>query len=288
MLSKLTERAAERFADMTSEVEAAQDQMHAAQRRIGQIEQRIRDKSPESQAELIAPMQRELARYRSRLEVAQNTFVALSRVHTVVRTWIDQLGAGARLEDVEDQWPGPSGGEDYLDAVNRVRAEIDELRGTRSAVTRAVPPLDDLYAQADAHVDALAARGAPMLRIEGDRLVIKHEVEGYADQAVVFSAWLHPDRMKEQLHEEIDRRRERERSDKLVVLSARERADRLRTMDRLILDKEYEEEFLIRDAASEGTTIPRREKADPRAILGVRFAPRAVAQPATSEQTADA
>ncbi|WP_375764140.1 hypothetical protein [Bradyrhizobium sp. Pha-3] len=264
---------------MTSEVEEARDQMNASQRRIGEIERQIRNYSPETQAALIAPLQRELKRHRSRSEAAQENFVALSRVHTAVRAWIDQLGAAAELEDAEGELVSPKSGEHYADAVLRVRAEIDELRGARSKISRAVAPLDELYAQADAHVDALAARGTPSLRFEGDRLVIRHEVEGYADQAIVHSAWLFPDRMKEQLREEIDRRRARETTDRLTVMSSTERAAKLRMMDRLILEKEREEESLIRDAEQENTAIRRREKASPLAILGVRFAVRD-AQPA--------
>jgi hypothetical protein len=58
------------------------------------------------------------------------------------------------------------------------------------------------------------------------------------------------------------------------VLSAAEREQRLASVDKLILEKEREEEWLIRDAEQEGTAIPRREKANPLAILGLCIAPR--------------
>jgi hypothetical protein len=277
MSNRLTKQAAERYADMSDGVEEAQNHVYAIQRRIGEIERQIGNKNPETQADEVAVYQEELDRQRGRLEGAQYTFVALTRVHTSVRTWLDMLSSAMELEDVEPELVDLQSGEAYTDAVLRVRGEIVDLVDARSAFHRAVPPVDELYAQSDAHVDALAARGKPRLYLDGDKLVIKHEVDGHTAQPTALLAWLHPDAMKERLHDEIDRQRERELRNGPLVMPSSERIEGMASLDRLILAKEREEEYLIREAEEDNTTIPRREQASPAAILGVRVVPRGTA-----------
>ena len=133
MLNKLTEQAAERFATMGDGVEDAHSQVLAIQRRVGDVERQIRNKG-EAQADEVAALQKELDRLRGRLQLAQETFLSLSRVHTAIRTWIAQLPASARLDDVEEAFGGLQSGEDYSDAVVRVRCEIEDLVRERSAI----------------------------------------------------------------------------------------------------------------------------------------------------------
>jgi hypothetical protein len=272
--NRLTKQAAARYADMADGVEEAQNHAHAIQRRIGEIERQIGNKNPKTQADEIAVYREDLDRQRGRFEGAQHTFLALARVHTAVRTWLDMLSPAAELEDVEPELVELESGEDHSDAVLRVRCDIEELVKTRSDIYRAVPPIEELIVQANVHVDALAARGAPRLYLDGERLVIKHDVEGGAAQSIALLAWLHPDDTKERLHDQIERQRERELREGALVMSTTERAESLTSLDGLILSKEREEEYLIREAEENNTTIPRREKANPAAILGVRVVPR--------------
>jgi len=271
MLNKLTEQAAERFATMGDGVEDAQSQVLAIQRRISELERQIRNKG-EAQGEETAVLQKDLDRLRERFKLAQETFLALSRVHTAIRTWIAQLPSSARLDDVEVGYGDTRSGEDYTDAVVRVRCDIEDLVRERSAILRAVPPVEELCAQADAHIDALAARGRPSNRLDG-------KVGG--DQAAALLVWLFSDQIKKRLRGELQSQRKADPD--LLVLSAAEREQRLASVEKLILAKERDEEWLVRDADQEGTTIPRREKASPLAILGLQFAPRARAVQRSSE-----
>src|SRR5712671_6183549 len=69
-----------------------------------------------------------------------------------------------------------------------------------SSMARAVLPVADLRAQADKHVDALAARGRPTVTVDRDQLRVRHNVEGFASEAIVLLAWLFPDQMRAKLH----------------------------------------------------------------------------------------
>jgi hypothetical protein len=266
---KLTERAAQHFADMGDAADDAQDRVRALQRRVDEIERQIRNGGADPDG-----LGAELTRQRGRLEAAQETFAALSRSHTAVGAWVKQLRPDTRLDDVDlTLWPTLQTHETHVDAVVRIRCDIEDLIGDRSALRRALLPLDELFAQSDAHVDALARQGAPRLRLDGDRLTVQHEIEGFADKAVALLAWLHPEQMKERLREDIRAHREREIGDREVaVLSTTERAQKMRELDDNLLERERCEEALIREADAEGTVILRREKASPLAVLGVRVA----------------
>lgn len=274
MLSKLTEQAAERFAAMGDGVEEAQRRVLAIQRRIGDTERQMRLKNPDVQSEDFVALEKELNRQRAQLTGGQATFLELSRVHTAVRTWIAQLPSSARLEDTEVGFGEPKSGEDFTEAVVRVRCEIEDLASARSAIKRALLPVEELCAAAEAHVDSIAARGRPSLRHDGINLAARHGIDGPGAQATAFLVWLFADQTKERLRREIEVQRERDMRAELLVLSAAERAQRLGSIDKLILAKEQQEEWLIRDAEQQGTIIPRREKASPLAILGLRVAPR--------------
>jgi hypothetical protein len=168
-----------------------------------------------------------------------------------------------RLDDVEIGFADLGSGELHNDAVVRVRCEIEDLAKERSAIRRALPTIEEVCAQADAHIDALAARGRPSVPLDG---------KTGSDQAAALLVWLFSDQIKERLRKELKAQRNKDTGS--LVLSAAEREHRLASIDKLILDKEREEEWLIRDAEQEGTTIPRRDKASPLAILGLQIAPR--------------
>jgi hypothetical protein len=124
-----------------------------------------------------------------------------------------------------------------------------ELVGTRNATRAALLPTDELQAQVIAHVDGLAARGAPRLRIEGERLAIKHDASGgHTASAQEMLAWLHGADMKTHLFDMIEKQRERELRHGALVMSTQERKSRIALLDGQILDKEREEEQVIRDA----------------------------------------
>jgi hypothetical protein len=278
-MPKLTEQAARRFADMTDQVEEALNAVHSIQRRVSETERQMRNKNPETQAEDIAVYQSELDRQYDRLRLAQHTHHDLSRVHTAVRSWMTQLGSLVEFEDIEEPYvTALVSGETFGEAVTRIRVDIEEMVAARSAIRRSVPPLFEFVEQVDAHVDALAARGRPSVRIEGDKLVFRHVVEGSAGEQVAAQlAWLDPERMKDRIHADLKAQREHDEAHGVMVLPARDRKEHLRGFDQQILAKEYIEEALLRLAEDQNTVIPRREKASPLAILGIRVRKREMA-----------
>jgi hypothetical protein len=74
--------------------------------------------------------------------------------------------------------------------------------------------------------------------------------------------------MKAKLNDEIDGIRKDKVKRQLPVMPSAERAAKLAELDDRILALERKEECFISRAAVEGTTIPRRENANPAAILG--------------------
>lgn len=271
MLSKLTPQAAARFAAMTDKVDEAQSRVYAVQRRIGDSERQMRGKSVETQAAEVAALQKDLDRQRMMSSEAQETFLALSRLHTNVRSWIAQLPPSVRLDDVEVELPETPGRESFIEAVTRIRCEIQDLKSERDTVRRAIPSIEELRAHSDAHVDALAARGRPTLPLDDNK--ISFGIDG-SNQAAAFLVWLFADKVKERVRGEIEAQHERDTQNGVLMLSAATRAKRLASLEELILAQERDEETLIREAEPEGTIIPRREKASPLAVLGVQFVAR--------------
>jgi hypothetical protein len=263
-MSRLPKQAAAKYAEMADATEDAQNYVLSIQRRVKETENQIRI-NPASEAE-IGP---ELSRQRARMSQEQARFLALARVDTAIRTWLTQLSPGVELRDAAPEMHKLVKGDTCVEAVRQLRAEIDKLMGARASVARAVLPIADLRAQADRHVDALAARGKPTVTVDRDQLRVRHNVEGYASEAIVLLAWLFPDQMRAKLHEQIDGIRQDEVKRQLPVMPSAERAAKLAELDGRILALERKEECFISRAAVEGTTIPRRENANPAAILGV-------------------
>lgn len=173
-------------------------------------------------------------------------------------------------------------GETAAQAVARLRREIARLREDRQSVIDA--PITSAMAKeiAAQHVRELAMRGAPdVLQIlesrspPGFAMVERQQIAlcGINGNAVAglspsgfdclaTLAWLFEDVLTARLHDEIDAK-----SNDSVALTDEARAARLAEIEAAILQCEYDEERLIRLAASENTAIPRRADADLRAVL---------------------
>jgi hypothetical protein len=268
--SRLSKLSAAKFADMADAVEEAQNHVYTIQRRIGETERQIRNLNPATQPEAVAIHRAELQRQSDRRDMAQATHLSLAATLTAVRAWLAQMGPGVELQDIPSVYVlSKDDDKDLLGAVERVRAEIDKLTSARARIARSVLPIADLRAQADKHVDTLAARGRPTVTVDRDQLRVRHNVEGFAAEAIVLLAWLFPDEMKGKLHLEIDHVRAAELRAHAPVMPSADRMAKLAELDDRILALEREEEFFICEAVNENTVIPRRDSASPAAILGV-------------------
>jgi hypothetical protein len=268
--SRLTKKSALKYADMADSVEEAQNHVLSIQRRIKEIENQIRNlPHEEMQDSAVADYEAELKRQSDRRDLTQSAYLSLSRTVTAVRTWLTQLSPGYELQDYVDSYLLPKDGESCIEAVERCRADIYRLAGARASVARAVLPVADLYAESDRHVDALAARGRPNVSVDRDQLHVKHNVEGFASEAIVLLAWLYPDAMKAKLHQEIDDMRADELKRHTPVMPMAERVAKLAELYERIMAVEREEESYVCLAAEYNVPIPRRENANPAAVLGV-------------------
>jgi hypothetical protein len=263
--TRLTQLSGTKYAEMMDEVEEAQNRALGVQRRIKGMEDQIRN-NPASAPEV----EHELTRQRSRLVQEQARHIALTHMTTTIRTWLMQLSPIVELQDAPPTICERHEGETYIEAVERLRDMITDLRSAKASVARAVLPLQDLREQADAYVDALGAKAKPSLVVDRDLLSVKHNIEGFAADAIALLAWLDPDAMKSRLHLEIMQARSDDFREGTLVLSRAERIDTLLDLERRALALEREEEHFIREAMStEKTDITRRRTASPAAILGV-------------------
>jgi len=102
------------------------------------------------------------------------------------------VSPSAQFEDVEVSYGDPKSGEHYCDAVLRVRCDIEALVAERAAIRRALPPVEDLCAQAEVHVDAIAACGRPSLQFNGDKLRWAMVLRGWAIRRRLSSSGFSP------------------------------------------------------------------------------------------------
>lgn len=193
---------------------------------------------------------------------------------TEVVDWLKvYLGRGGRLAHQPLPAVKLARGESFHDAMKRVRAQISACDDEWSRVDLAPMPAAEIKTAIVDQVDRLAAACQP--RILGrdapdgptnlaDILKIR-AIEGrpVADCAGPLLAWLHRDEIIARLHAQVDA---------LDLAGAMTDDQRDRAFS-VLLDKKLElnfaEEALIAAAEREGTIMPRRRDADPRAVLEV-------------------
>jgi chromosome segregation ATPase len=174
-ITRLTKASAAKFGDLSDSVEDANTRVLSIQRRIKETENQLRNLNHETDADGAAALQEEIKRLSDKREGEQATHLGLARTLTAVRTWLMQLSPSVALHDVPAKYyaGGENDGSSLESSVERCRADIFKLQSARSSVARSVLPVADLYAQADAQVDALAMQGRPKIAVDHDQLSIK-------------------------------------------------------------------------------------------------------------------
>lgn len=269
--SKLTATAAAKLGRLSDAVDDAQNSVALLMRRIREAEGQIRTLGEEAEPEQRAALDAEIQRLHSRRESGQGRHAHLARQVAEIRSWLSGLAPDIELRDVPVvEWRRDES-DDLQELVQIVRIEIDELMSTRRSVVNSVPPVEDLYLQADAHVEALARDGVPRVSIENDRLRVQHGSSwgNSGTEAIAMQAWLCADQLKDALHARIDELRADELRRGLIVMHPNDRKKRLADLEYRLRTLELEEEFYIVRAEENGITIPRRDRVGPAAILGV-------------------
>ena len=223
--------------------------------------------------EPIARVKAELERARAAEERAR---AAWEKFHFLggLRDWsFKYLASGGQL--AYDPLPPAklAKGETPRQALERIRAEINQVEAAWNEAQRAPMPLAEIKSEIAATVDAIAARGAPSIdpRIRnGDPAKINHALRletlngsKVGDGGASFFVWLMRDQIINKLNAQTDALQiDRAMSDAVREKLFSDLADRRLDLERL-------EESIITTAAKEGMALDRRLDADPRAVLEV-------------------
>ena len=181
--------------------------------------------------------------------------------------------------------PALKKGELAPDALARTRGKIEELHLDLKMIEAAPFPSSVVKSRMRAQIQALAASGEPdvMAAIEGGGQIefrraffipqLVKGTDGKVAGSVDFGAqidtaglvaWLHKDALIAALEREIDAN-----ADDASALDNSTRKKKSERAKAEILAAEREEEALVEICHAHGHMVPRRDHADPRAVLGV-------------------
>jgi hypothetical protein len=276
---QLPRQAALRFTEMREAVEEAQTRMLSTRRRIKSYEDQRKNVNDKT---TIAEITEEIGRLSSICAAQGRDFEQRSRLATAINMFVVGLPRGIQLEPhkrlvIRDEYKNA---ESIENAVADLREKLVELKAQLQRAQRAIPKIEEAYREADTRAAALVERGRPQLGIpDGKSLTIKFATEskfgsGIANDAVAVLAWLDPERMRARLRAEVDALYGRFAKTNTPILSADERVQTIQSLRDDILQCERNEENAIAVAEEMSLFIPRREDADPLAVLSIEIVKR--------------
>jgi hypothetical protein len=218
---------------------------------------------------VIAELTGELARHEGERARREQRRYDSAQLVAQVRSWLETVSAGnAHLVMVAPPPPRLCDGEGLIEAINRIRAEINAARQELLALQRAPLPTGEMREKARAFVDELATVGRPMLRTASGTFAIDWHpgVHGgpMAPASVAIMAAMFPDRLLELIEAEINKVSG-------AGFGSRERPGRQLHFEDRIIALERTEELLIEQANDNGHDVGRRPQASPIAVLGVKY-----------------
>jgi hypothetical protein len=189
-----------------------------------------------------------------------------ARLVGAVRGWLQDCAIRAQpLAPCSHLSPKLRDSETPMDAVRRVRAEIERLRKELQALAAAALPIGEMRERAQKWVSELAAAGRPVLRTAAGQFSIEWMPGAHggpmAPAGVAVLAALNPDGLLALIEAEIGG----------TGLSSGERPCREKELKGKLLSLERDEEVLIEMAIAAGFDVIRRPQAAPEAILGIRY-----------------
>lgn len=156
------------------------------------------------------------------------------------------------------------------------RENIEAMKSAIAGVNRMPPSIEDQTAKIEKYVDALLAKGRPLVRfINGEPRIIFGDTADLAAvsndrllSAAMFLSGSDRDTIVHRLVEQIPA------LPGVPTISADEKRKQLDTLQGRLLQAERDEEVLIGRLIEDGTPILRRVDASPLAVLGLQFARR--------------
>jgi hypothetical protein len=275
---QLPKSAALRFTELREAVDEAQTRVLATQRRIKSAEDNRKNVTDKK---AIAEITEEIDRLSCIRDDQQWQFQQKSRLVTAINTFVVGLPRSIQLEPhqrlvIMDEF---ANSESVDNAVIDLRERIEKLKNELRRAQRSIPPIEDAYRDADARVAALIEEGRPRLRVDGKNLEVKFATDslhgpGTAKDAVATLAWMHPEQMRKRLREEVQALYGNYAKTNTPIMSKEERDKTIEALRLDLLQCERNEEFAIATGEHMNLFVPRREDADPLAVLSLEIVKR--------------
>lgn len=179
---------------------------------------------------------------------------------TRIEEWLDKGSSPLALASPVS--PEPDKGLTALETLTRLR----ERRAALGAERRKVEGATMSPSEAKQRLRSIVEGRAAKVHVSGLIHRDDHVSVGASGEHEAFNllCWLQPDVVVRRLEREVD-----EQSADRFTLSELDQARELKKLNDKILGLERREEALIEWLAGQGTVVPRRADADPRAVLGV-------------------
>ncbi len=246
--------------------------------------ERLEDDDPlvVAQLEALADAKANIERLDPIVEVRSHQYHQLGRLQSSVEGYLTEglRGVGDAIKLHKGPDPSPHKGESLVDAVERCRRRLRELDADRHRIASAPWHSAAAKLRARAEIEKLAERGRPSVLpvIESQDGAISWAGRAFTDfvvgsrlltatgdpSALPLLFWLHRDTLIERIEAEIDAL-----ADDANALTAEQRAEQIKEIDRDQLAVQHEEEHWIGKAVDDGANLLRRPDADPRAVLGL-------------------
>ncbi|MCA6106106.1 hypothetical protein [Bradyrhizobium cenepequi] len=193
---------------------------------------------------------------------------ALADLNAKVARYLELLPAHVTLDDAKPIKLKPKPNETHLQAVRRLRSQIDNLVSERGRVDRASPTTKEMKAAARRYVQSLAERYPARLIIEHGKFELEFGRGVIGERAptpLEVLSWIDPALVQHRFYEMIDATRPKPS----LQMDAADRKQRLDEIKAELFELERLECTHIDAAREEGTLIEHRPNVDIRALLGL-------------------
>jgi hypothetical protein len=188
-----------------------------------------------------------------------------------LRSWLE--GAAVRRTPLAQGLPVKlqiAEGDTPMDAVRKIRAQIEHTQKELTALRRAALPASELKAKAREYVAELSKAGTPSLHVQDAQFRVdwppgaQMPMGSLGPGALAIICWLFPDMVTKRFDDLIDKIESH-------GVPAAQRGQREHTLLIKLTDLERMEECLIERFESDLPELIRRPNADPQSVLGLRF-----------------
>ena len=264
-VTDLPRSAADKLASISSAVDDAQALAGSTTKRVKETSDLI---YTINDAKVLANTEHELSRLRAKLAEHQRRYSELSALLTNLRNFVQSLPEGQKIAIARPPKLQEREGDNPVQAVASIRAEIANAKQQLQAARNAPPPMSELKAQVAGIVAEWGKRGRPNIKATRAGLEVNFDdpvsFAPSVNRGVALAAWLWPKQMSVAIEQQIS-----EMPEPVLSLSPKARDARLTELSVAIDQLERIEEGIIDAALAQGQVIERRADASPAAVLGI-------------------